>query len=108
MRFLLQGVRDRLAQPDISFAEARGILTGLSNADMTAQRWVRELREQYKPVLVPPSEVIETTGQEVRLRWSQLAGQQRIASTADVDQIVDALRDRLLAELDGTRTLIVE
>ena len=105
---LFQGVRDRLAQPDISFAEARGILTGLSNADMTAQRWVRELREQYKPVLVPPSEVIETTGQEVRLRWSQLAGQQRIASTADVDQIVDALRDRLLAELDGTRTLIVE
>ena len=56
---------------------------------------------------VPPPEV-ETTAQEVRLRWSELAGEQRITSTADVDQVVDALRKRLLAELDGMRTLIVE
>lgn len=105
---LFQSVRDRLAQQDIGFAEARGILTSLANADMTVQRRVGELREQYQPVIGPPSEVIETTGQEVRLRWSDLVPQARIASEADVERVLSGLRERLLAELGREQTFVLE
>ena len=72
------------------------------------QRRVGELREQFKPVVVPPPEVSETTGQEVRLRWSDLVPDARIASAADVERVLSGLRERLLAELGREQTIVLE
>lgn len=100
---LFQSVRDRLVQSDIGFAEARGILTSLSNVDMNAQRRVRELRELYTPAVVPPPSMIEKT-----IRRIDLIPQIRIKSIADIDGVLASLRERLLAELDGQQVLIIE
>ena len=104
---LFDQTRDRLAQQTISFAEARGILTNLATADMAAQQRVRELRAQYRPVVRVP-EPDDPSALETRLRWRDLLPQTRITSAAEVDQLLTGLRERLLAELAGLGTLILE
>jgi hypothetical protein len=105
---LFQSVRDRLTQQDIGFAEARGILTSLANADMSAQRRVSELREQYRPVVVLPPEEVHTPAQELHLRWSDLVAQAYLTSREDLDRMLSELRDRLLPEVEQHKTIIIE
>jgi hypothetical protein len=98
---LFEVVRGRLNQPNLAFDEARGILTALTNAETKAQQRLRELREIYNPDIEPPS-------REVHLRWSEIGGQQRLTTLADVERVLAALREQLLAKLDGEQTLILE
>lgn len=103
---LFQPVRDRLAQPEMGFADARGILTNLTNIELTVQRRLSELREQYTPVIVSPPD--PDGKREVRLRWTELVEPRRLSSAAEVDELLSRLREQLLAQLVDQSILIID
>lgn len=94
-------VRNLLSPSDLPFDEARRILTALTDAEMRLQQRLRELRHQYTPV-------IERSAGEVRLRWAELGGQQRLSSAADVERVLAALREQLLAALEQDGAILIE
>ena len=96
---LFQGVRDSLSQPDTGLYEANTFLSTLASAELDLQRYLRELRTRYLPDDQP---------EETHLRWAQLAGQARITSSDDLDQVLAGLRTRIQSELDQNRTVIIE
>lgn len=98
---LFEVVRGRLNQPDLAFDEARGILTALTNAETKAQQRLRELREKYRVIDPPPR-------REVQLRWKDLVADARIESFADLDEVLDELRRRILSELTDETTIVLE
>lgn len=98
---LLDPVRERQGQAGLDFAEARGLLTLLSTAEFKVQQRLRELRDKYRVDDPEPP-------REVRLRLGEIAGPQRLATPADVERLLAALRERLLKELDEQATVILE
>jgi hypothetical protein len=100
MAGLFDHVRSRLNQPDLAFDEARGILTALTNAETTALKRLRELREQYQPIIDPIK--------EIHLRWSEIGGQQRLSTPADLERLLEALREQLLVILKQDGTIIID
>jgi hypothetical protein len=73
----------------------------LTNAETKAQQRLRELREQYRPTIDPPTSA-------VRLRWSEIAGQQRLSTPADIERVLDVLREQLLAALEQEGAITID
>ena len=103
----LQSLRDRVARPNPSLAEMRGILTALTNAELSLQLKLREVRERYEPRPGDSGDG-ERVAPEKRLRWSEIVGRQRISSTADLTGLLDTVRTAIQAELDQQRTVVLE
>jgi chromosome segregation ATPase len=98
---LFEIVRGRLNQADLAFDEARGILTALTNAETKAQQRLRELREKYDPV-------IDSLPSTIHLRWSEVGGQQHLSTPADVERVLAALREQLLAALEQAGAITID
>ncbi|MEI7768477.1 MAG: BREX system P-loop protein BrxC [Chloroflexales bacterium] len=94
-------IRERLSAAELSFTDARGALTALAGADAELRRRVAELREKYRPVVV-------VERRELRLRWADMVSAARIESDADLEQVLEALRRRLQAQIDDDTALILE
>ena len=62
---------------------------------------LRELREKYRVIDPPPR-------REVQLRWKDLVADARIESFADLDEVLDELRRRILSELTDETTIVLE
>ncbi|GAB4206668.1 MAG: BREX system P-loop protein BrxC [Roseiflexaceae bacterium] len=99
---LFQPLRERLAPVSLDFNEARGILTALTSAEARAQQRLRELRDRYR---IDPG---PQPAPELRLRWRDLAGDQRLSSPADVERLLDGLRQQLLDALRDQQTVVLE
>jgi hypothetical protein len=102
---LFQEVRERLEQTNPGLYEARGLLATLTNAELSLHQRLAEVRARYAP---EPEPVPAPTGQETRLQWSSLAGQRHIRSAEELEQVLDEVRARVLAELERQETVILE
>ena len=45
---------------------------------------------------------------ELRLRWSEIGGQQQLSTPADVERVLTAIREQLLAAVAEQQTVILE
>jgi hypothetical protein len=97
----LQGVQERVEQANPSFSEARGLTLAVGNAQMNMQRKVQEMRARYQPKDPSPA-------QEIRLRWQELAGAARIASSDELEQVLTRLRAGIAPELERQKIVIIE
>jgi hypothetical protein len=97
---LFADMRQRAARPELNFSDARGMKTALSNVELMLPRRFAELREKYRPEIVEP--------RELRRSWRELAGATQLTSEGDVNDLLARLRERLMADLDGQTTLIIE
>jgi len=97
----LQGVRERLEQPDPDFGEARnlGIVVGAAKLDV--QKKVQEMRQRYQ------SETPQLP-QEIHLRWQEVLGLARISSQDDLEQVLNKLRISVAGELGQQKIVIIE
>jgi hypothetical protein len=95
-------VRQRLSQETSSLAEARSIMTALTNVELGLQRRLSELRAQYQPAPELP------TDREWRLQLSTLAGGRRITSEAELDGVLNELRALMQARLADGQVIILE
>jgi hypothetical protein len=102
---LFQEVRERLEQTNPGLYEARGLLATLTNAELSLHQRLGEVRARYAP---EPEPVPAPTGPETRLQWSSLAGQRHIRSAEELEQVLDEVRARVLAELERQETVILE
>jgi hypothetical protein len=97
----LQGVRERLEQPNPDFSEARnlGILVG--TAKMNVQKKVQEMRLRYQP---------ETPQlpQEIHMHWQEVLGPARISSQDDLEQVLKKLRTCVAGELEQQKIVIID
>jgi type I restriction enzyme R subunit len=98
-------VRERLEQANPGLYEARGLLTTLTNAELNLRQRLGEVRARYAP---EPEPEPAPTGQGARLQWSSLAGQRHIRSAEELEQVLDEVRARVLAELERQETVILE
>ncbi len=97
----LQGVQERVEQANPSFSEARGLTLAVGNAQMDVQRKVQEMRARYQPKDLPAA-------QEIHLRWQELAGAARIASSDEMEQVLTRLRAGIAPELERQKIVIIE
>jgi hypothetical protein len=97
---LFNDVRQRTARSDLDYSEARNIKTAYSNVELSLPRRFAELRETYRP------QVVET--REVRRNWRDLVGAAQLTTETEVNDLLARLRERLLEDLDGQTTLIIE
>ena len=97
----LQGMRERLEQPDPDFGEARSLGTVVGAAKMNVQRKVQEMRLRYQP---------ETPQlpQEIHLRWQEVLGPARISSQAELEQVLSRLRTSVAGELEQQKIVVIE
>jgi len=103
LQLLLDGVRDRLAQPEPGFYEVRSLMSALTSAELDLQRKVSDLRVIYKPTPIAP-----IGPQKIHLSWREVAGQLEIGSPQELDEVLHTLKTRLLKELDGQKILVLE
>lgn len=99
LAMLYQLARERVGRADLGLGEASGLLFTLATAEMEKDRRLQELRAAY---------VVEAHPQAVHFTWSTLAGRVTLTSAADLDQILDGLRERIAAELSDDVTIIIE
>jgi len=97
---LFGDVRQRVGRPELNYADARGMKTALRDIELMLPRQFAELREKYRPELVEL--------REVRRSWRDLAGTTQLSSETEVNALLARLRERLLEDLDGQTTLIIE
>ncbi len=102
LQALFAEMRQRLDQIDSEFYEMRRISAALTNADLSIQRRLSELRIQYQPVSAP------LAPREVHVRLSAIAGPRRITSEAELEQLLEEWRSCLRDQLAAGSTLIVE
>jgi hypothetical protein len=97
----LQGLRERLEQPNPDFSEARTLGLVVGTAKMNVQKKVQEMRLRYQP---------ETPQlpQEVHLRWQDVLGPARIGSQDDLEQVLKKLRAHVAGELVQQKIVIIE
>jgi len=107
LALLFQEVRERLERTNPGLYEARALLTTLTNAEFNLRQRLNEVRTRYAPEPEPEPEP-EPGGQEMRLRWIRLVGSRRISSAAELEQVLDEVRARVLAELAGQDGIILE
>jgi hypothetical protein len=96
---LFAEVRSRLAGDHFDYGRAVGVRSALTGAEMGLKPKLAEIRNRYK---VTPS-VTET-----HLRWQDIAHPDRISSADDLDRLLTSLRQRIEAELNQQRTVILE
>lgn len=97
----LQGIRERLEQPDSDFGEARNLGTVLGEAKLNVQWKVQEMRLRYQPEA-------PQLPQEIHLRWQEVLGSARISSQADLEQVLSRLRTSVAGELEQQKIVIIE
>jgi hypothetical protein len=96
---LYQLAQERVSRADLGLAEARSLLSTLASAEMEKERRLQEMRATY---------LVEPHPQAVHFTWSTLAGRVTLTSAADLDQMLDGLRERIAAELTDDVTVIIE
>ncbi len=99
---LLTQLRERAQRPDTSLSEARSIRTGLDIAELNLAQQLRDLRIKYGR-----SPTTNGNG-EVRLRLGELINRDRVTSVAELDEVLQGARARVLAELDQDRVVVFE
>ena len=97
----LQGVQERVKQPNPSFSEARSLTLAVGNAQINMQKKIQEMRVRYQPKDPPPT-------QEIRLYWQKLAGATRIASSDELERVLTRLRAGIAPELEQQKIVIIE
>jgi hypothetical protein len=96
---LFADVRARLAQSGLGLYEAQRLLSDLTAARLGLRARLGELRNRYQVVPEPVA---------VHLRWQDLAGETRIASLDELEQILNRLRSQIAAELEQRRIVLVD
>ena len=92
-------VRVGLNRPVLGLYEAQRLLGDLTSARLSLGQRLGELRSRYR---VAPEPSI------VHLRWQDVAGQARIQTTDDLEQIISRVRAGVLAALSGDAVVIIE
>lgn len=98
---VLQEARQRLAQPDMTIAEARGVRMALAGAEMTLHQRLAELQRRYRVQAAPQAT-------ETRVTWRDLAGSARISSTDELEQVLAGLRAKIVAELEQHTAVVID
>jgi hypothetical protein len=93
---LYEPVRGQLARDAHTFGELRSLLAQLTAADLDAEVQLRELRERY--TVPPPTH-------ERHVTWQELAGGPvRVENEADLDALLESLRQRITGYLADADT----
>ncbi|HSH83344.1 MAG TPA: hypothetical protein VLA19_32835 [Herpetosiphonaceae bacterium] len=100
LRQIFRGVRERLAQPDISYYEAKGLLTALTDADLQLRGRLRELQGKYR--------VTPRDHDEVHLHWKQIVSHTRIVDADDLRRMLEGIEAAVQRELDQKHVVIIE
>jgi hypothetical protein len=96
---LFGDVRAGLTQPGLGLYEAQRLLSDLAAAKLGLRARLGELRTRYQVAQEPAA---------VHLRWQDLAGETRIASLDELEQILSHLRSQIAAELAQRRIVLVD
>ncbi|MCZ7570456.1 MAG: BREX system P-loop protein BrxC [Ardenticatenaceae bacterium] len=94
-----EDVREQLRRSTLNLHEASKLLSALTGAGLDVQRRLRELQEQFR-----------TRGEssETVLSWQNLVRPARAASAAELDQVLAAVRARILEVWDQQGPLVLE
>lgn len=96
---LLGDVRAGLNQPGLGLYEAQRLLSDLAAAKLGLRARLGELRTRYQVAQEPTA---------LHMRWQDLAGQARIQTTADLDQLLARVRNAVLSNIDDQTLIIIE
>jgi len=87
------------AQPALGLYEAQRLLSDLAAAKLGLRARLGELRGRYQVLQEPAA---------LHLRWQDLAGQARIQTRDDLDQLLARVRDAVLSNVDDQTVIIIE
>ena len=85
------------AADNLDFAAARSMLAGLTTANLKTQQRLAELRVQYQPAV-----------RSTQLRLGDLTRGRTLTSTAEIDALLNDLRDQLRRALDDHQSITLE
>ena len=87
------------AQPALGLYEAQRLLGDLTAAKLNARMRLGEIRNRYQ---------VNPELAAVHLRWQDVAGQARIQTTDDLEQLLARVREGVLAVLESDTVVLIE
>lgn len=96
---LFGDVRAGLSQPGLGLYEAQRLLSDLAAAKLGLRARLGELRGRYQVGPEPTA---------LHMRWQDIAGQARIQTAADLDQLLARVRHTVLSNIDDQTLIIIE
>jgi len=103
----IQTLHQRLAKPDVSYSDIKGIRNGLASTRVNLPNKLREVQLRYQPKVTETPQ--DNIPQEVHLTWRDvMGGAVRITSHDDVERVITRLKDQIGIALTQQKSIIIE